>query len=56
MEKYFNSFLSIFRLSNLILSKPASLLSFVDPSLFTCNRVKVIYQILPRNGDARSSG
>jgi len=56
MEKYFKSSISIFRLSILLLSKPASLLCFVDPSLFTRNRVKAVYRCPPRSTDGRNTG
>ena len=56
MEKYFKSSVSIFRLSILILSKPASLLCFVDPSLIILNRHKVVHRFPPRSTDGRSTG
>ena len=44
MEKYFKSTIAVFASPFYILSKPASLLCFVDPSLSTRNRVKCLYR------------
>ncbi len=57
MEKYFKSHVSAFRLSILILSKPASLLSFVDPSLIILNQDEGRFTDIPqRSTSGRSTG
>jgi hypothetical protein len=56
MEKKIKSFLSVIRLSIFILSKPASLLNFVDPSLYALCRVGACDRYLPRCSDDRSTG
>jgi hypothetical protein len=56
MENYFKSSASIIRLSIYVLSKPASLLCFVDPSLNTHNQVKAAIRCQQRSIDGRSTG
>jgi len=56
MEKYYKSTTSIFRLSILFLSKPASLLCFVDPSLCASSRVKAVHRYQIRSTYGRSTG
>lgn len=56
MENYFKSTASIIRISILILSKPASLLCFVDPSLITDNQVMTAIRCRQRSIDGRSTG
>jgi len=56
MEKYFKSIFDCFHFSIFFLSKPASLLSFVDPSLYMSNRMMGVHRYQERSTSVKSTG